>query len=120
MHCARCGREIADGSAFCPACGAAQRKTDRREGNTPYNTMCIIGAALSGLSLFLSFAGLAGIGGVVLSQRGLKQAEAAGEKGKKLAMAGIVVGVITAVLGINALLVSVHIMPDLFDLFSRI
>ena len=120
MDCPRCGKEIEDGSTFCPACGAAQGNGDGREGSAPYNTLCIIGVVLSGISLFFSFAGLAGIGGIILSQMGMRQAEAAGERGEELAMAGIVTGVIAAALGINALLVALHIMPDLFDLFSRI
>lgn len=109
MYCTKCGKEIADGSTFCSECGAAQAEDNNfheypendnwygTNARAPYNTMCIIGAVVSGISLFLPFCGIAGF---ILSRMGKKQVEETGERGRELALAGMIVGGITA--GITA------------------
>lgn len=129
MYCSNCGKEIRDGSAFCSECGAPQAGGDGRQeravssgpvetkADASYNTMCIIGAVVSGLSLFFSFFGLTGIGGIILSGIGLRQIGETGERGRELAIAGIVVGAITAVYGIIMLVVSWNMVSSLFSMF---
>lgn len=59
MFCTNCGKEIQEGSAFCPKCGATQQvvtpphvlnagsyanpTSPSTVQKAPYNTMCIIG-----------------------------------------------------------------------------
>lgn len=111
MFCATCGKEIVDGSAFCPKCGAAQQgPTSPPVSNTgnnanpvsqstvqkaPYNPMCIIGLVISGISLLLNFYGLVGIAGTIVSVIGLISCEQKNENGKALAIIGIVIGVLS-------------------------
>ena len=115
MYCSKCGKEIEEGSKFCSGCGAAQEKTDNQqqpdywsceEAPVPYNTMCIVGIVLSGISLFFSFSGL-----------GFRQISETGERGEELAIAGMVIGGITAVYGIVVLLVSMNVLSTIGSLF---
>jgi hypothetical protein len=126
MYCSKCGKEIEEGSKFCSGCGAAQEKTDNQqqpdywsceEAPVPYNTMCIVGIVLSGISLFFSFSGLAGIAGFILSRMGFRQISETGERGEELAIAGMVIGGITAVYGIVVLLVSMNVLSTIGSLF---
>lgn len=111
MFCINCGKQIPEGAAFCPECGASQRGTkpssaEGTESRTrsanqstgqkkPYNTMCILGAVISGMSLFVNFfafLGLVGIAGTTVSLIGLRSCTKKNEKGKVLAIIGIVLG----------------------------
>lgn len=103
MYCPKCGKELADDAVLCDNCGkilnghgqpksAADDWQNGTRAAVSYNTMCIIGAVVSGISLF---APICGIGGFILSRMGKKQVAETGEKGKELALAGMVIGGIT-------------------------
>lgn len=108
MICASCRKKIPDGTRLCPECGAAQRGTtpspasNTRNYTNPvnrsavqeksYNKMCIIGLVISGISLFLNFWGIVGIAGTIVSVLGLINCKQTNEKGKVLAIVGIVIG----------------------------
>ncbi len=109
MYCINCRKEIKDGSSFCSECGAAQSTVNptethpykqQKRANVPYNTLCIIGIVLSAISLFWP---LIGIGGFILSRIGLKQVRESDERGRELAIAGMVVGAITFIYAIVVL-----------------
>lgn len=120
MFCVNCGKEISDGSTFCPGCGAAQQGTTppptSNIGNyanpvnqsavkkAPYNMMCIIGLVISGISLLLNFFGLVGIAGTIVSVIGLTSCKQKNENGKALAIIGIVIGVFSILYGLIAIL----------------
>lgn len=120
MFCVNCGKEISDGSTFCPECGAAQQGTTppptSNTGNyanpvnqsavkkAPYNMMCIIGLVISGISLLLNFFGLVGIAGTIVSVIGLTSCKQKNENGKALAIIGIVIGVFSILYGLIAIL----------------
>lgn len=120
MFCTNCGKEIQEGSAFCPECGATQQGTTPPPvANTgsyanptnqsvvqkaPYNTMCIIGLVISGISLLLNFWGIVGIAGTIVSVLGLQSCKQKNENGKALAIIGIVIGVYSIFYGLFAIL----------------
>lgn len=114
MFCSKCGKEISDGTVFCPECGAAQQGAVQNEPQTmpqnmqggfygyganqpvakrePYNMMCILGLVISGISTLLDFWGIVGIAGTVVSVIGLISCTRKNERGKVLAIIGIVIG----------------------------
>lgn len=120
MFCINCGKEIQDGSSFCSECGASQHgvtpppvSNAANYGNptnptvvqkAPYNTMCIIGLVISGISLLLNFWGLVGIAGTIVSTIGLTNCKQKNENGKALAIIGIVIGVYSIFYGVFAIL----------------
>ena len=120
MFCINCGKEISDGSTFCPECGTAQQETTppptSSTGNfanpvnqsavkkAPYNAMCIIGLVISGISLLLNFFGLVGIAGTIVSVIGLISCTKNNENGKALAIIGIVIGIFSILYGLIAIL----------------
>lgn len=119
MFCTNCGKEIQEGSAFCPECGATQQGATPPVTNAggysnptsqpvvqkvPYNTMCIIGLVISGISLLLNFWGLVGIAGTIVSVIGLLSCKQKNENGKALAIIGIIIGVCSIFYGLFAIL----------------
>ena len=125
MFCRNCGKEITDGTAFCPECGAAQNGTTQNASQepptisnaaysnptnqsevkkVPYNTMCIVGLVVSGISLLLNFFGIVGIAGTILSVLGLMDCKKKNENGKALAIIGIVIGVFSIIYGLVAIM----------------
>ncbi len=118
MFCTTCGKEIQNGSAFCPECGAAQQRVNMPVSNlggyvnssnqstiqkVPYNTMCIVGFVVSCISLILNFWGLVGIAGTIVSVIGLTNCTHRNENGKALAVIGIIIGVLSILYGFISL-----------------
>ncbi len=113
MFCVNCGKELPDGSSFCPTCGAAQQEatpspvsgTERYTApasqsavqKAKYNTMCIVGLVISCISLLLNFWGLVGIAGTVVSVIGLVSSKERHEQGNTLAIFGIVIGALSII-----------------------
>ena len=90
MFCVKCGKQIADGSKFCPECGAVQPNDSAKNAvyssnpnnstnhystvrKAQYNIMCIVGLVVSCISLLLNFWGLVGIAGTIISVIGVIQ-----------------------------------------------
>lgn len=117
MFCKQCGIELKEGASFCSECGAAAASGttgaanvqllngEPQDTNAPYNLMCILGVVISGVSLLINFAGIVGLVGLVLSIIGLLQVRTKNEKGKVLAIIGIVIGAFSVVYGCFSLLV---------------
>lgn len=119
MLCANCGKEIQEGSTFCPECGATQQGATPPVTNTgtysnptnqpvvkkaPYNTLCIVGLVISGISLLLNFWGLVGIAGTIVSVIGLSSCKQKNENGKALAIIGIIIGAYSILYGLFAIM----------------
>lgn len=120
MFCINCGHKIEDNAKFCSECGTTQQETSQTSthnvGNhsnpaprstiqtVPYNTMCITGLVISGISLLLNFFGLVGIAGTIVSVIGLIDCEKKKENGKSLAVCGIIIGVFSIFYGLIAIL----------------
>ena len=104
MFCKKCGKEIKDGTVFCPECGAPQtadnengfNNTAAVQGSTK-NTLCIVGFVISIISIFLNFYGIVGIAGIIVSVIGLTDCKKKNQSGNKLAIAGIIIGVISVI-----------------------
>lgn len=119
MFCTNCGKEIQEGSAFCPECGATQHGvtspvTDAGDSpystsqpevkKMPYNIICIIGLIISGISLLLNFWGIVGIAGTIVSVIGLLNCKQKNQNGAALAIIGIIIGVFSILYGVFTLL----------------
>lgn len=70
----------------------------------PYNTMCIVGLVVSGISLLLNFFGIVGIAGTILSVIGLINCTQKKENGKAVAIIGIVIGSFSILYGLVMLM----------------
>lgn len=116
MYCRHCGKEINEDAAFCSACGAAQNikvqsnmsysniTSDQNAGQqASYNTMCIVGLVISGLSLLINFWGIVGLVGTIVSVFGVVYSNENKEKGRELAIVGIVIGVFSIIYGLFSL-----------------
>ncbi len=89
MFCENCGSKLDENLNFCSKCGSKPSPIKTQE---KYNTLSIIGVVVACISLLLNFWGVVGIGAVVLSSLGLIQVKETGEKGKRMAIGGIVIG----------------------------
>lgn len=118
MFCTNCGKEIPNGSTYCSECGAVQPGGTPPVSNAgvevkpigqsvvqkaPYNTMCIVGLMISGISLLLNFWGLVGIAGTIVSVIGLISCKQKNENGKALAVIGIIIGAFSILYGVLTL-----------------
>ncbi len=119
--CPYCNAVIESGNTFCMSCGAdlsapAQNRTQYAPTRSPINSsapaansgnFCGKGVAslvLSLVSLFFAFScasifisGICGILGIVFGALGMKQARAQNLSGRGLAIAGLVIGIISTV-----------------------
>lgn len=103
MFCKNCGKQITDGSVFCPNCGAdteVNKYLYQPVSKQKYNTMSIIGLVVAGISLLLNFWGIVGIAATVISLIALLQIGKSCEKGKGMAIAGIAIGGFSIVFGV--------------------
>ena len=87
MFCKNCGKEIDNKAVVCPNCGVATDAfTERHE---EQNILAIVGFILS---FFIAIAGL------ICSIIGYKNAPQFGGKGKGLALAGIIISIVSMVI----------------------
>ncbi len=70
------------------------------ENQAKTNGLAIAGFVVSLVSLLINFAGIVGLTGTILSAVGLSQINSRGEKGKGMAIAGLIIGIIGIVWGI--------------------
>ena len=83
-YCARCGAELHDEAAICTKCGCPVDgiRSPYNSSSSSYNTLAIVGFVLSFFSTIV---------GLIISIIGYKQTKETGEKGKELALAGIII-----------------------------
>jgi hypothetical protein len=74
---------------------AATPSSNPAGGLSPYNKLAIWGFVIACVSAFIF--GILGVVGVVLSQRAIKQIALSGERGRGLAIAGTIIGIIAVV-----------------------
>ncbi len=104
MVCPKCGRDIPEGANFCPGCGETSGVGGEKSQTTSsYNVLSIVGLVVSCVSLLYNFFGLMGIAGVILSVIGYRQIQKNGERGKPLALIGIILGGVSTLLTLIAL-----------------
>lgn len=131
MYCVKCGHQNSPEAAFCSVCGTPRQaatahspygsadqpsatEPDYRVNGyaiparpaavqkAPNNIMCVLGFVISLISLLLNFFGLVGIAATIVSVIGLSSAKQKNENGRALAVAGIVIGVISICYGLYA------------------
>ena len=135
MYCYNCGKEIHNDTVICPNCGARQPGPGYSGSNyssngssgysynqnyssynntvhtVHYNTCCIVGFIVSIVSIFVRLHGLVPAAGILVSVMGLLEYKKRGEKGKGLAVAGIVISVLS-------LIISLLIIFSVFSFFK--
>ena len=92
-YCGHCGAELLDEAVICPKCGCPVDGANNLYANSKsnsWNALAIVGFVLSFFTAII---------GLILCIIAYKQVKESGEKGKGLAIAGIVISsIITAIL----------------------
>ncbi len=105
MQCIRCRRELDEGTVNCPYCGESQPPSkpqkEVKNPNAIAGFICSIwgSVALIILSLLTPIFGIPLVG-ISLSATGVKKADEYDGYGKNLAIAGIVIGCIGAIISL--------------------
>lgn len=97
--CQNCGSELKGNRSTCSECG---RTVMRMYENNANSHFVIAGFIISICSLVINFGGLVGLTGSVLS--GISLSKASTEKEKRLALIGLIIGIISALYGLYAIL----------------
>ena len=111
MFCPKCGKQIDQKALYCSSCGTEVRfvpstESERATTNLPYSAMSVAGFITSIVSLFISLWGSIGIVGFILSVLGLVDCSNHCKRGKGLAVAGVVTGILSALITIIILTLS--------------
>ena len=117
--CSNCGQEIKANSKFCTKCGIEigdVKETDIKTAGTKTNGFAIAGFVVSLCSLMIPTLGVGGIVGTVFSSIGLGKTGKGKDKGKGLAIAGLVMGIIAILAGLDQLSDFTNFY-DVFDWF---
>lgn len=91
MYCKNCGREINDNAVVCPHCGVQVKAMSSSESKSGENTIAIVGFVFSFLIALV---------GLICSIIGYKKSVNEGAPYKGLALAGIIISVISMVLAL--------------------
>ena len=129
MFCKKCGKQVEDGSSFCPYCGADLREQQEEvvdanfdeptPSRGPWKAFAIVGYVLGIVGFatsFLIFGMDIAIFGIVFSALGKKttdeDAKAKAEKGLKLSIAGTIISFVLlfVLIVVAAVLVSLDIL----------
>ena len=94
-YCTHCGNELLDEAAICPKCGCPTNNVHEYAKETNSNGFAIAG-------FVLSFFG--GVLGIIFSAIGLKVSAQKNGAGKGMAIAGLIIGIISFVLYFSLLL----------------
>lgn len=99
--CPNCGEKNTTNSKFCPNCGNkfvsnVNNSVDR---NT-YSGIAIAGFVTGLSSLLINFMGLVGLVATILSAVGLTKTGETKQKGRGMAVAGLILGIISVIYGV--------------------
>lgn len=86
-------------------------ENNNTQGST--NSLAVAGFVVSLCSLLINFAGIVGLVGTILSAIGLAQVKTKG-KGKGMAIAGLIIGIISIVWGIYSIINAATIINSMF------
>ena len=117
-YCGNCGNELSSDSKFCTYCGAQINEVVETEvveenetsevtvktDETKTNGFAIAGFVLALVSLFINLWGLIGILAVIFSGIGISCTGPNKEKGRGLAVAGLIIGIISVIWGFITIL----------------
>ena len=116
MFCRVCGKEINDEAVICPHCGCSVKdeptvsKSASGEKTGKSNVMSIVGFILSLVSLLISLFGTVATAGLVLSIIGLVQCNQKGERLKGLAIAGLIVSIVSLIYTVYVLIYGIALL----------
>ena len=94
MYCRKCGGFIKDNALRCEKCGVDIFPLKKY--NT-INIMAIVGVIVSIISVFINFYGFPGIAGTIISYLSLKQINRFVQKGRIIAIFGILIGLVSVI-----------------------
>ena len=114
--CTNCGAELNDEQDICVKCGKMVKKSNNSS-NENKNTMAITGFVIAIVSLFLNFGGLVGLAATRCSGIGLSKSKEFDGNGKGLAIAGLVIGILSIIYGIYSIINLVDVLDELRILF---
>lgn len=140
MYCKKCGKQVEDGSSFCPYCGADLKEQEvevveanvesekPQESRGPWKVFAIVGYVLGIVGFVTSFflIGLEfSVPGIVFSALGKKtsdeNAKAKANKGLKLSIAGTIISIaLTFVLAIVCVILIASGAVDVEEIISYI
>ena len=105
MYCPNCGTKNEEGSVYCGNCGTSlDGKTtivyqnESVNADEKYNPWAIAGFVLSLVNVLFGVVIIPGVLGLIFSSMGNSQIKREGGKGKGLAIAGLIVSIVTLVL----------------------
>lgn len=109
--CSNCGKELDANSNFCPECGNQVNGivTPITTVSDKTNSLAIAGFVTALISLFLNFWGIVGIVATVLSAVAIPQTGERKEKGRGIAVAGLIVGIFSIIYGLSQIMSVLYI-----------
>lgn len=100
IKCRECGKEFSELAKSCPECGCPLDNEEKNTSINRTNSFAVAGFAVAMISLFLNFWGLMGAIATALSSVALNQISKTNENGKGLAIAGLIIGIISVIYAI--------------------
>lgn len=101
MYCKNCGSPIDEHAVFCPHCGVSQEMSAPVKKKDDTNVLAIVGFILS---FFVAIAGL------VCSVIGLKKAPELGGNGHGLALAGLIISIVSIAFSFIAVIIYIALL----------
>lgn len=114
--CTNCGAELTDEQDICVKCGKMVKKSNNSS-NENKNTMAITGFVIAIVSLILNFGGLVGLAATIVSGIGLSKAKNFDGNGKGLAIAGLIIGIVSIIYGIYSVINLIDVLENLMIRF---
>lgn len=106
--CPNCGKENKTNSNFCPNCGTAMNdsaiSTPNVSATEKTNGLALAGFITALVSLLINFWGIVGIVATILSGVGLSKTGPGKEKGRGMAIAGLIIGIFSILYGVIQLI----------------
>ena len=96
-YCPNCGKEVDEKAVVCVGCGVSLANQNISVQDNKTNSLAVAGFATSLVSLIINLWGIIGLLALILSIVGLVQVGNKNEKGKGLAIAGIIIGAFSIV-----------------------
>ena len=110
--CPNCGAELQDEQDICVKCGKMVKKNNNQASNNK-NTLATTGFVIAIVSLFINYAGVVGLVATIISAIGLTKSKNYNGAGKGLAIAGLIIGIISIIYGIYSITVLVDALNEL-------
>ncbi len=96
-YCPNCGKEVNENAVICVNCGVSLNGKNNVVNGNKNNSLAVAGFVTSIVSLIINLWGIVGLLALILSVIGLVQISNNKEKGKGLAIAGIIIGAFSIV-----------------------